>query len=478
MCQKSKEKEKMNFKVQLGLGNNNWFDTTLRVCQKESEIYLEFGEPDSDPIISDRFYSFNQIEVSESRIILCGSTTRTIRFQNGRDLSNVWLFLQKFISFPTVRGPNEMFSISPKANTENNQESENRIPLSPLILKRNKEFERNCTIPEIETEAKIDFANSSSISFLSSIQTEVTRTRLKSILTEEAKTLNPSYLFSTLKFTKKSYAQLFETKLITGDFQILLADFKKLHSQWKNLLEDQWKNNSKLRKYVADLENAIESSNIQSETMRLVLHDSLVSLYFLRSKFTLTPLLFQLSTIFLQTYFVGAVNSNKIISQDGTEKTFEEACAMVFYSIQNFYNVFLEVASKDYIFPDFTYVLNIIKQRIMPHSPEISHFITANNIQNGEFLEKQYLESFIFQRSLEDAQTMIAALLLFDKPQNFMTMFVATVIAELDNRIGDNSHTQPETFKQIMQSEVKEISFQLLFFNVDRLIIFFQANPK
>ena len=259
-CDKKFKSVKMDFKVKLGLGNNNWFDTNLRICQKSNEIYLEFGEPNSDPIISDRFFSFNQIEVGKDdspEITLGGTMTRVIRFQDRKDVSNVWLFLKRFIYFPDnlkKSQPNEKLPFSPKVSAESNQDVFNKNnSLTPIILKRNKDFEKNNPIPIIEGDCTINFADISSISFLSSTQTEV---------------------------TQKSLAQLFETKLIDRDSQYYISDFKKVHQQWKNLLVDQWRNNFKLRKFVADLETAIENSNVQSETMRLVFHDSLVSRMF------------------------------------------------------------------------------------------------------------------------------------------------------------------------------------------------------
>lgn len=271
----------MDFEVQLSLGNDNWYSTHLTVRQKFKEIYFDYGPSDASPIMTDRFFSFQQIQIGSLTdpliIKFYGSIKRTIRFLSGKDLSNIWLYLQRFITMPNIETPNEMFSFMPKNNGV--EEPKKEHVMSPSYAKKLKEFEKNDPVPVIpKISMKIDFANPASIQFLDKIPSLVTPLQLKSILVD--KKLSSTYLLSTLDFSKAAMAQVYSMALIPDNFDEEKIKYIKITKQWKNMSKEQWKNNSLFRKFVLSLELNLDSCDIKSDTLKMLIYESLISCMF------------------------------------------------------------------------------------------------------------------------------------------------------------------------------------------------------
>lgn len=271
----------MDFEVQLCLGNDNWYPIHLTVRQKLGEIYFDFGSAASPPIITDRFFSFRQIQIGNSAdplvIKFFGSVTRAIRFSSDRDLSNIWLYLQRFISIPNIEQPNEMFSFKPKKAESSNDTDPPTA--SPLFAKKLKEFEKNDRIPEIPSiSAKVDFASSSSIQFLDKTQSLVTPEHLVSVL--NGKKLANSYLISTLEFSHAAIAKVFSMSLLPDDFEESKLKYTRITKQWKNMSRDQWCNNTSFRRYVLTLESNLDTCHVKSDTLRMLIYESMISCMF------------------------------------------------------------------------------------------------------------------------------------------------------------------------------------------------------
>ena len=148
---------------------------------------------------------------------------------------------------------------------------------------------------------------------------------------------------------------------------------------------------------------------------------------------------------------------------------------MVFFSLQNFSTMYLEEQASEYKFPPLKLIFSSIIQKIMPYSNNISHFINANGIKTHDFIQKPWSQLFIKDRSLEDSQSLILNIIISRDPMYFMILFIASTIAELDNRISECFPEQPDLLYQLISTEIRSINFKLLFYNVDRLRIFFDT---
>lgn len=275
--------QQMEFNVKLALGPSNWFPTTLTVRQQGAEIFLDFGGRGSDPLFSDRFFSFTHVDFpldNETIITLSGPSTRSIRFENQTTISNVWVFLQKFVDFTACpESGNRRFEMHKKRRDY--VKPTRSMSVTTSTNRRNQKLEQNSPLKnQIVGGDPFEFVSQSSLKFLELPLISTTTEEINQISSDDSP-LTPS-LLPGLSLTEPGYAELFRARLAPKDdsWPTLVSNYEKLRKQWKLLTVDQWKNASKLRQFVADTEFALDGCHGLGETMKLLVFDVLMSRMF------------------------------------------------------------------------------------------------------------------------------------------------------------------------------------------------------
>ena len=269
--------------MKLALGPGNWFPTTLTVRQKGTEIYLDFGGKHSEPLFSDRFFSFTHVDFSsndEPILTLSGPTVRSIRFENKTTISNVWIFLQKFIDFTATPGTEQQrFEMHRKPGE---RLKPTRSPaVSTSTNRRNTKLEKSLPVSAPLTAPKpFEFLTQSSLRFLELPVCLAEPKDFQQFFVDGF--LKTSALLPTLSCTDLGYAELFRMKLLPAkdQWEKAVSDYGKLRKQWKLLTVEQWRNASNLRQFVADLEFALDGCDALGETMKVLVFDTLMSCTF------------------------------------------------------------------------------------------------------------------------------------------------------------------------------------------------------
>lgn len=154
---------------------------------------------------------------------------------------------------------------------------------------------------------------------------------------------------------------------------------------------------------------------------------------------------------------------------------FNDAAAMVFYSLQNFITSYIENKDSEYKFPPLQFIFNTIQRKIIQHSPRISHFFQVNEITSLDFIAEQWSQLFLIDRSLEDAQVLMLYFILSPDPPYSVTLLIAAMIAELDVQLEDNLPEFQLLFSQMVARGIRSMNVNLLMYNVDKLRIFFDT---
>ncbi|OHS94264.1 hypothetical protein TRFO_39531 [Tritrichomonas foetus] len=286
----------MEFPIQLALSHENWFSTFLTIHQKGKNIYFNYGNPKEDPLFSDSFYSYKYIDIDDnesSMISFHGISHRIIIFENKYAVSNIWLYLQKFVDFISVPDKKQRFSINEKDCSLPEKNYLTESAQNSNLLKKNIDLDLEDPLTwNFDPTVNFDFARSSSVTFISLPFTEVNIDNIDEYFDKETKIIKTNRLFSTINIDNKGYANIFWDSLIGKIDEIFFNEYQKLRNQWVLTSENQWNNDSSIRKFVSTLEAKLDSLEIQAHILRQVMFDSLMSCVFFYSSF-LMELLFQ-----------------------------------------------------------------------------------------------------------------------------------------------------------------------------------------
>ena len=87
-------------------------------------------------------------------------------------------------------------------------------------------------------------------------------------------------MFSKLVYNNEAIGKLFFIKFM-DDFENELNDYKNVKKQWELITEEQWLNNSLLRRYVEKLESYIEQTDFNLASIKKILFNVMVTcMYF------------------------------------------------------------------------------------------------------------------------------------------------------------------------------------------------------
>lgn len=271
----------MEFPVKLNIGQDQWFPTTLKVRQTAQDVFLDFGETNSEPILSDRFSSFSEIDIFESeppKLVLSGAAHREILFQDSIAVSNIWFYLQKLFKFTSVPGPG--LSSRKQTISKLSNQYETKIPPPSPLYKKRSYAKIDPLVNIFPEETSFQFTSSSSISFISLRLTKVEKNEILKIL-DDGNHIKPGVLLSSLEIGNSGYSEIYRRCLIPSNVQEAAEKYKHFRTRWTLLTTDQWKLDKMLRRYITELEFSIESSEIKSEILRKILADALIScMYF------------------------------------------------------------------------------------------------------------------------------------------------------------------------------------------------------
>ena len=254
--------------------DKQYIKTKFIIKQKKDELGLEFGNP---PFLSDNLTSFHELEFFESNylwILLKGRCNRYFSFEDESSFAAFSLLLQKKFELCLIQSANNnKFLLKKKHHNSSSVVSLNSAKRS-LIFNRDpikKRFKQN-------REFLFDEFLPKEMIFYEAIK--IRKDNLNDAYDKERKCFLKDVMFSKLVFNNEAIGKLFFIKFM-DDFENELNDYKNVKKQWELITEEQWLNNSLLRRYVEKLESYIEHTDFNLASIKKILFNVMVTcMYF------------------------------------------------------------------------------------------------------------------------------------------------------------------------------------------------------
>ena len=408
----------MEWPMRMDFGDGLFVNGKVTLNSRNGEVLIEFLDEKGDSFLIDTLSKIRTIQFDDSnplKITLNGDDIHRVFYLQSEDaVSNMWTFFQNHQKLKPLPGSHKIFAVMPKKTIQFSQ----KISFQPFRSSSTPTLSRPSfsSTPEALAHGMIreTLSDFKQITVTEKNFNEIFKdNKLKSDYSQSGLDVSPNFVIDCWR--KLLNIEKFETD-----------DFLKLKKQWKNIDQNIWESDSRLRFFVSNSQRNLENQKFNIEGGEEIAFNALIS-YFIESMNTLKyeDFLVSVATLITNSLLAGR-NGELYILQSGDEATQDECSAIVYTLLEHISGEINGIW--DNLYDDTIQLLFLT-------SNSTANLLSHAQVKDFEFMRQEIGYLFCKDRNQEDSVLLFTAALSSHSMGVFVRSLIASCFTLLHHRL-------------------------------------------